>query len=284
MKEKRNQLLLITTFVLTQIVAVLFTQNFIISQIPVEQYAPFGNENVAQASANSGILVIYVALFTIFLIFILKYRLRVVFKFIVIILPLIFLFGFTDWQLMVLLNRYSGTDLFTLSTSITLLFILAIVYGLYNKNYLIVTSSVLLLTTEIASYLALSLSPPTLYILPLAFALYDIYAVFRGPLKKLIKIQPKKTLQEKFIYSDLGLIITRIGGFTIGTGDFVFYSLLVASGFIQKSFLGAAIVGIAINLGVLLTLYILEKYNKPLPGLPIPIFLAVGILLLLPYV
>jgi hypothetical protein len=280
-KDERNLPVLMLAFVISQILSVIFIQNLIVSQAPVEQYAPFGNENVAQATANSGILIVSVALFTFFLIMVLKFRLRFIFKIAVIVLPLFFLLGYTDYHLMSLLGYFTGQDFTAIATVITVFFVFAVIYGLYKKIYVLVTSAVILLTAEIASFLALSLAPPTLYILPVAFALYDIYAVFRGPLKKLIKIQPKKTLRQQFIYSDFGLIIARIGGFTIGAGDFIFYSLLVGAGFIQKSFFGAIVVGIVINLGIIATLYILQKYKRPLPGLPIPVFLAIAVLVLL---
>lgn len=281
MKEQRNLALLMLAFISSQILAVIFTQNLIISQAPVEQYAPFGNQNIVQATANSGLLIISVALFTVGLILVLKYKLKFIFKGAVVLLPLIFLLGYTDFHLTALLNDFTGQDFTAIAAAITIFFTFAVIYGLYKKIYLIVTFAVILLTAEIASFLALSITPPTLYILPVAFALYDIYAVFRGPLKKLIRVQPKKALRSDFVYSEFGLIIARIGGFTIGAGDFIFYALLVAGGFLQKSYLGAILVGIVINIGILATLYILEKYKKPLPGLPIPVFLAIAVLVLL---
>lgn len=270
-------------FIASQILAVIFTQNLIATQAPVEQYAPFGNQNVAQATANSGLLIVSVALFTVGLILVLKYKLKLVFKGAVVLLPLIFLLGYTDYHLQSLMDYFSGQDTTAIAAVISLFFTFAVIYGLYKKIYLVVTAAVILLTAEIAAFLALSLSPPTLYILPLAFALYDIYAVFRGPLKKLIKVQPRKAIRSDFVYSEFGLIIARIGGYTIGAGDFIFYALLVSAGFMQKSFLGAFLVGVVINIGIIATLYILQRYKKPLPGLPIPVFLAIAVLVLLSF-
>jgi len=284
MKEQRNLPLLMLAFVASQILAVIFTQNLIASQAPIEQYAPFGNESLTQATANAGVLIISVAFFTVGLILVLKYRLKFIFKFAVVVLPLFFLLGYTDYHLTTILNYFSGADYTAAAAVVSVFFIFAVVYGLYKKIYLLVTSAVILLTAEIASFLALSLSPPTLYVLPVVFALYDIYAVFRGPLKKLIKVQPKRALRQPFVYSEFGLIIAHIGGFTIGAGDFIFYALLVAAGYMQKSFLGAIAVGIVINLGVIATLYILQRYKKPLPGLPIPVFFAIAVLVLLNFV
>jgi len=284
MKEQRNLPLLMFAFLISQILAVIFTQNLVASQAPIEQYAPFGNQNVAQATANSGLLIVTVALFTFGLILVLKFRLKFVFKFAVIILPMFFLLGYTDYHLTTIVNYFSGGDYTASVAAFSIFFTFAVAYGLYKKMYLLVTSAVVLLTAEIASFLALSIQPPTLYILPVAFALYDIYAVFRGPLKKLIKTQPRRVLKQPFVYSEFGLIIAHIGGFTIGAGDFIFYSMLVAAGFLQKNILGAVAVGIVINIGILATLYILQRYKKPLPGLPIPVFLAIAVLVLLNFV
>ncbi len=283
MKEQRNLTLLMLAFISSQILAVIFTQNLVVSQTPIEQYAPFGNQNLAQATANAGLLIVSVALFTVGLILVLKFRLKFIFKGAVVILPLIFFLGYTDFHLQTLLDTFTGQDFTAAAAVITLFFTFAVIYGLYKKIYLLVTSAVILLTAEIASFLVMSLSPPTLYILPLAFALYDIYAVFRGPLKKLIKVQPRKALRSDFVYSEFGLIIARIGGYTIGAGDFIFYALLVAAGFLQNSFFGAFVVGVVINIGIIATLYILEKYKKPLPGLPIPVYLAIAVLVLMNY-
>jgi len=174
MKEERNLPILMLAFLMTQILAVIFTQNLIVSQAPVQQYAPFGNSNVTEATANSGLLIISVALFTVFLILVLKYRIKFVWKIAVVVLPLFFLLAYTDYHLTTLLNYFTGSDYTDVAFVISIFFAFSVVYGLYKKIYVLVTAAVLLLTAEIASFLAMSFSPPTLYILPLAFALYGI--------------------------------------------------------------------------------------------------------------
>jgi hypothetical protein len=47
-----------------------------------------------------------------------------------------------------------------------------------------------------------------------------------------------------------------------------------------KGLLGAFATGVAINIGIVATLWILQKYKRPLPGLPIPIALGIATMLL----
>jgi len=295
-EEKRNTYLLMASFVLTEVLALIFANNILVSQIPVEQYEPFGNENVVQASANSGILIVSVILFTLFLIVMIKMKLRIVFRLIAIGMPVFFLFILLEQQLGILslqilnLSAEVSNILFFLALG----YIILVVYSILKGLQFVTTTAFVLICSLIGSYLAVSISPPTLFILPVAFALYDIYAVFRGPLRTLIKVMPitrgkaaksgKQKTVGKNITADLhkqfGLMLARIGGFTIGAGDFTFYSMLVAAGFVLKGMLAAVAVGIAINAGVLVTLWILQKYKKPLPGLPIPIGLGIVTLIL----
>jgi len=290
-EEKRNLPLLMAAFVLTEILALIFANNIIISKIPIEQYQPFGNENVVQASANSGVLIISVIIFTLFLIGLIKLGFKNAFRFIAIGLPVFFLFIFLEQQFGIL-----SLQILNLSAEISnilfiavIFYVILVVYSILKGITPIVATAFILTSALIGAYLAVSISPPTLFILPVAFALYDIYAVFRGPLRTLIKVMPLKPERQKKgtrqrasvreitanLYKQFGIMLTRIGGFTIGAGDFTFYSMLVAAAFVVKGMFAAFAVGVAINAGVVVTLWILQKYKRPLPGLPIPIALGI---------
>lgn len=289
MKEnKRNMPLLMVAFVFTEVLALVFANNIILSQVPVEQYQPFGNSDVVQATANSGILIIFVIIFTLFLILILRLKMRRFFKAITIGMPIFFLFILLAQQVTTVQQILSFSDsVANLVLVGIVIYIAALVYSIWKGFTKFVVTGFFLASALIGAYLAVSISPPTLFILPVAFALYDIYAVFKGPLKLLIKSSPlaqkprrRSRKSESDLTADLhrqfGLMLARIGGFTIGAGDFTFYSMLVAAAFVVKGAIAALAVGIAINAGVVVTLLILERYKKPLPGLPIPI--ALGIL------
>ena len=293
-EEKRNVYLLMASFVATEILALVFANNIIISQIPVEMYEPFGNENVVQAGANSGLLIVSVVLFTLFLIAVIKLGFRIIFRIVAVGMPVAFLLLFLLMQIEIIsFNIFNfSADVANILAALAIAYVAVVVYAIWKGLTTVTMTGFMLATSLIAAYLAVSIAPPTLFVLPVAFALYDVYAVFRGPLRTLIKVMPLK--QKKVIRSEkqkraaiaemhkqLGLMAARIGGFTIGAGDFTFYSMLVAAAYVLKGLLSALAVGVAINAGVVLTLWILQRYQKPLPGLPIPIFLGIATMILI---
>ncbi len=126
-----------------------------------------------------------------------------------------------------------------------------------------------LLSAEVGSYFASTIPILTALMLPLAFSLYDIYTVFRGPLKTLVTTLPAETLTA---------ISSKIGDFSIGTGDTVFYAMIPALAYYQFTLTSAFISLLAVDVGVAITLYLLSR-AKLLPGLPIPMFLGLAVLL-----
>ncbi len=128
-----------------------------------------------------------------------------------------------------------------------------------------------ILSAEVGSYFASTIPILTALLLPLAFSLYDIYTVFRGPLKQLITTLPAENLTA---------ISSKIGDFSIGTGDTVFYAMIPALAYYQFTLNSAFIAIVAVDVGVVITLYLLGKVRL-LPGLPIPMFL--GLLVLIAY-
>lgn len=128
-----------------------------------------------------------------------------------------------------------------------------------------------LLSAEVGSYFASAIPLYTALILPLVFSLYDVYAVFAGPLKQLVKVAPNEVLSA---------VTSQLGEFSIGTGDTIFYSMLPALALFQFNIYYAVYTMVAVDLGVVITLYLLSR-SKLLPGLPIPMALGLGTLLAL---
>jgi presenilin-like A22 family membrane protease len=104
----------------------------------------------------------------------------------------------------------------------------------------------------------------------LAFlAIYDVIAVYKGPVGKIAQSSGLDTLQGlSFSFKDIQM----------GLGDLVFYSML--TGVMYKAFLPnlipvvAAVVGVM--LGSILTFYMLEKKGL-FPGLPFPILFGLSL-------
>ena len=128
-----------------------------------------------------------------------------------------------------------------------------------------------LLSAEVGSYFAAVIPLYTALLLPLVFSVYDIYAVFVGPLRTLVTVAPTEVLTA---------VTSRLGEFSIGTGDTIFYSMLPALALYQFSLSDALYTLAAVDVGVVITLYLLSR-SRLLPGLPIPMALGLGTLLLL---
>ncbi|MDA4113542.1 MAG: hypothetical protein OK474_05825 [Thaumarchaeota archaeon] len=128
-----------------------------------------------------------------------------------------------------------------------------------------------LLSAEVGSYFAAVIPLYTALLLPLVFSIYDIYAVFVGPLRTLVTVAPTEVLSA---------VTSRLGEFSIGTGDTIFYSMLPALAFYQFNLTYALYTLVAVDVGVVITLYLLSR-SRLLPGLPIPMALGLGTLLLL---
>lgn len=130
---------------------------------------------------------------------------------------------------------------------------------------------------EVGSFFA-TLPLATALLLPVAFSVYDIYAVFRGPLKMLMGTGEKVAL--------VGMSI-RAGEFTLGLGDVVFYTMLPSLPLAQlvahSSMTVAATWAFAtlavMDVGVVATLFLLSR-RRLLPGLPIPMMLGILVLAL----
>ncbi|MFX1511012.1 MAG: hypothetical protein ACFFCQ_00285 [Promethearchaeota archaeon] len=136
----------------------------------------------------------------------------------------------------------------------------------------------------------------TIFVLIL-LSLYDIYAVFKGPIRGMLEegensllikrpesenidsISPNENTEivEHQIELFPVLPIYVSGEIIIGLGDFVFYALLV--GFATKLGTVALFAGLAVLLGAILTYKLLERWSA-LPGLPISMFMGVLVLLI----
>ena len=142
-------------------------------------------------------------------------------------------------------------------------------YVIFVKNAAWLSTLVLAFVgAEVGSFLAETLPPWTSLALPIAFSIYDIYAVFRGPLRALIGTAPNVAL--------VGMSI-KAGEFTLGLGDVVFYTMLPSLAYFQWGIGEALYTIVAIDIGMVITLYLLSR-RRLLPGLPIPMLLGIALI------
>lgn len=134
---------------------------------------------------------------------------------------------------------------------------------------------VMLLTIGSGITFVLVLPFYSLIALPIIYSIWDIVAVFKGPMLKVATGLPSKMKP---------LFMVRFGARVIGYGDLMFYALMVALG-LTFGIAAAASASSGIFLGVYVTSALLSTgEHKALPGLPLPILLgfigmAIGLLI-----
>jgi len=123
-------------------------------------------------------------------------------------------------------------------------------------------------------FLGYSIMPVTALVLIAALVVYDIIAVFRGPVGALAR-----SIEE----GDLPGAVFSYGDLTIGMGDMVFYSLLATTALV---YFGGVLSFFAASIGILVGTYLgfraLSKYEM-FPGLPFSLLLGVSGMLLAYY-
>ncbi|MBN1390432.1 MAG: hypothetical protein JXA22_07310 [Candidatus Thermoplasmatota archaeon] len=165
-----------------------------------------------------------------------------------------------------------------------------------ERNYALITISAFM-----GAFMAVILPTWTVIFLLLALAIWDIYAVFKGPIKDMVEMDMQGNLMARF--DPLGddsqdfpfdHLTYDAGSWQLGIGDLVFYSVLGAHslyystiyiadhGWWMMPFFFIPVL-IAILIGFAYTIYRLTRAEGSgiLPGLPIPMFLGVGVFILM---
>ncbi len=170
-------------------------------------------------------------------------------------------------------------------------------------------ASLMVISSFMGAFMAVILPTWTVVFLLIALALWDIYAVFKGPIKDMVELDMNGQLMAKRgsrgqpMWDPLGdnsndfpfeNMTYDAGSWQLGIGDLVFYSMLAAhalfystiyvsdKGWWMLPFFFVPVV-IAILVGFAYTIYRLTKGDGTtiLPGLPIPMFLGVGVFCLM---
>jgi presenilin-like A22 family membrane protease len=233
-------------------------------------YAPAGT-SAAGSAFNAILLVGFAFVLTVALVWLLRRKMVLSFK--------VVIFGSVAFSAFVL--TLVTADVFAVAYlpvvlelpfafGVPALVVASLAYIIFVKNRAWLSTLILAFVgAEVGSFFAETLSPWTALALPIAFAVYDIYAVFKGPLKSLIGTAPNIAL--------VGMSI-KAGEFTLGLGDVVFYTLLPSLAFFQFDatfgILPALLTIAAIDAGMVITLFLLSR-RRLLPGIPIPMLLGV---------
>jgi len=192
---------------------------------------------------------------------------------------MLFLFGLS------ILNLFPYVDLIHFILVIVISFITGFIISLmiffekFYKKLIVKNIGLLVFGALVGSFLGLVLPIWTSLLLLVGLSIYDIFAVFKGPIKKIVELNEKRNNNFlKMSYS--------MPDYEIGLGDLTFYSMLACLslkiGFDTPFINEFGVIGvflpcicsiIGIILGAILTFKLLEK-REMLPGLPISIGLG----------
>lgn len=161
--------------------------------------------------------------------------------------------------------------------------------------------ALIIISALMGSFIAVIMPTWTVLLLLVLLAIWDIYAVFKGPIKTMVEMDMGGNLMarwdplgddsEQFPFQNMTY---DSGSWQLGIGDLVFYSALGAHSlyyslpYVQTEgnwmmpFFFLPVV-VAILIGFAYTIYRLQRSggDSILPGLPIPMFLGVGVFTLM---
>jgi hypothetical protein len=272
--------------VVIQVAALFFT--YFVAPVTVQSgvsYAP-GGTSVAGSATSAIILVSGAFVTTLVAVWLIKRKRASVFTWVIFVATSLALFLMTLLTVITISSYYLAADP-ALVLSLVMAAVVTVAFAFVTRvpRYYVAAPIITgLLSAEVGSVFASTIPLLTALLLAGIFSIYDIYAVFRGPLRQLVSIAPTEVLTA---------VTSRVGDFTLGTGDTIFYSMLPALAFLQSASATsavftfnlpfAALTMLMIDIGVVITLYLLSR-SKMLPGLPIPMALGLATLLILYFV
>lgn len=161
----------------------------------------------------------------------------------------------------------------------------------------IVNVLALFLALELGSSFPVLLQPPLNWIVPAVYSVFDIYAIYYGRLGKLVKQvgdaeheeeksavagskldRPVKSRLGK--WPDFGLLTVSFGKIEIGMADIAFYTMVPAVALILVSLTAFFVVMAVLDVGLLISFFVFRN-REVAPGLPIPILMGLGALLVM---
>lgn len=146
-------------------------------------------------------------------------------------------------------------------------------FATYVKRGLVQVMAVAVIGALTGTFLGASVPLLTSVILLIGLAIYDLFAVFKGPIGKIAaKTELDDFVGAVFTYKDL----------TVGMGDMVFYSMLASTAMINFGLYSFTAASLGIILGAFLGFKMLEA-REIFPGLPIALGLGLALMLSLAY-
>jgi hypothetical protein len=201
-----------------------------------------------------------------------------------IVVSVFLIFNVTELYFSFLIGLYSMIPL-VIAAAASIATILCALYGKTNAVNLLA----LFLALELGSSFPVLLQAPLNWIIPLVYAIFDIYAIYFGKLGKLVTqvgsekspessaALPKRRLSR---WPEFGLLTVNFPSMEIGMADIAFYTMVPAVALILVSLSAFFVVLVTLDVGLLASFYLFRN-KEVAPGLPVPILMGLGALLVM---
>lgn len=153
-----------------------------------------------------------------------------------------------------------------------------------SDNEAVLSSILILYGSSAGSLLGVLLPLWTVVLAAILASAYDLYSVFKGPLKHLIELERSRiatrapeALSAHSSESLLKGAVIPFRGLYIGIGDVIFYSMIASTALLRPSlsFLRALVVASSLSIGAYVTFKLVERRGA-LPALPLPALMSVS--------
>lgn len=236
------------------------------SNAPIEPIT-FFPETGEGVTLNTGIFVVLMAAAGTMIFLFVKYGFKRIVKYLInvsLFSLLVFLFSWYGSLYSEYLPAFLTSNYTWLIVSVALTAALA--FAIFKSKGAPHLLAIILIGGLTGTFLGVSIPTLTAMALLVALALYDLFAVYKGPIGKIA--------QSADLEEFTGAVFTY-GDLTVGMGDMVFYSMLASSSMMNFGpfpFLGAAV---GLIIGAFLGFKMLEG-REMFPGLPFAILLGLG--------
>jgi presenilin-like A22 family membrane protease len=166
------------------------------------------------------------------------------------------------WPLLSILDAASA-PFFVLALAIVITVIFD--YVIFRRKGPIQSVAVLLLGGALGAFLSMSIDPLSAVLILILLAIYDVYAVFRGPVGKIAEGGLENLRGLSLPFKDI----------QIGLGDLTFYSMLVSLVLTNADLIFCVFSALGVLAGSFLSFKMLERKGI-FPGLPFPVILGLA--------
>jgi hypothetical protein len=172
---------------------------------------------------------------------------------------------------------------------------LATVFSAFYGSRKLVNFLAFCVALELGCSFPVLLQAPLNYLIPTVYAIFDLYAIYYGRMGRLVKqvadgarleVQSVKdsTVSTKMPrlrgWPEFGLLTVNFPHIEIGMADIAFYTMVPAIALVLVSLLAFIVVMAVVDVGLVLSFYVFRN-KEVAPGLPIPILLGLGALLIM---